>query len=178
MKKILMTLVSVVFAMTASAQVYVGGGMGISTTTVKVKGADSKDVTSYKFVPEVGYNFNDKIAAGVAFGWEGSNKGGLKTVEVNPYARYTFVKSQYVNVFVDGGIGYKHVYGDDSDIDGLYVGFKPGVAVNLSNHLSFVSHIGFIGWEHLKDNDTKVKTDDWGVDVDGRNIVFGLYYNF
>lgn len=69
MKKFLMTLVAAfAVAMSANAQVYVGGGFGIN-------GVDNGNttVTTYKFIPEVGYNFNENWAAGVAFGWEGAS---------------------------------------------------------------------------------------------------------
>ena len=52
------------------------------------------------------------------------------------------------------------------------------MAVNLSKNLSFVSHVGFLGYSHAKNNNTKVKADEWGLDLDGRNITFGLYYSF
>ena len=136
------------------------------------------DVTVYKFVPEVGYSFNDSWAAGVAFGWEGATKGGPKSVSVSPYARLTLVKGKLVNVFIDGGLGYAHTYNAGYDTDEFTVGLKPGVAVNLNEKLSFVTHVGFIGYEHDKDNKTNTKANSWGIDVDGRNIVFGLYYNF
>lgn len=177
MKKIMMTLAAAIIAVSASAQVYVGGGFGIGTAKVKVAG-ESESVTAYKFVPEVGYNFTDELAAGVAFGWEGMSKGNQKTVEVNPYARYTFFRSQYVNVFVDGGVGFAHTYGDGSDVDDFSVGLRPGVAVNLNKKLSFVTHVGFFGYENKKDNNTDVKVNAWSADLDGRNITFGLYYNF
>lgn len=173
MKKFLMTMVVAVMAISADAQVYVGGGFGIGSTSYD--GGD--DVTTYKFVPEIGYAFDSEWAAGVAFGWEGSNKGA-KTVSVNPYVRWTFVHTNLVNVFVDGSFGYGHIYGDGNDTDVFSVGLKPGVAVNLSKNLSFVSHIGFLGYENAKDNNTKDKVDSWGLDLDGRNITFGLYYSF
>ena len=50
-------------------------------------------------------------------------------------------------------------------------------AVKLNNKLSFVSHIGFIGYQQLKNNQSKNKVNSWGIDVDGNNIVLGLYYN-
>lgn len=103
MKKFLMTLVAAFgLAVSANAQTYVGGGFSIF-------GQDNGNttVTTYKFIPEIGYNFNKDWAAGVAFGWEGTNKGGEKSIEVNPYARYTFLHTKFVNVFVDGGLGYK-----------------------------------------------------------------------
>ena len=173
MKKFLMTLIIALMAISANAQVYVGGGVGIASTSY----GDDEDVTTFKFVPEVGYAFNNEWAAGVAFGWEGANKG-TKTVMVNPYVRWTFVRSGKVSAFVDGSFEYDHVYGNGADIDGISFGLKPGVAVGLTNHLSFVTHIGFLGYEHVKDNDTDTKVDTWGLDFDGRNIIFGLYYSF
>ena len=177
MKKILMTLVAVVVAASVSAQVYVGGGVGVASASSDHNG-NSTDVTTFKFVPEVGYTFNEDWAAGVAFGWEGATEGGEKTISVNPYARYTFVKAGKVSVFVDGTVGYAHTYNRGLDIDEFSVGLKPGVAVSLSDHLSFVSHIGFVGYQNEKNNNTDVKNSAWGVDVDGRNIVLGLYYSF
>ncbi len=80
MKKLFMTLTVAIMAISANAQVYVGGGFGVASTSVD--GGD--DVTTYKFVPEVGYAFNNEWAAGVAFGWEGADKGE-KIVSVSAY---------------------------------------------------------------------------------------------
>lgn len=173
MKKIMMTLMAAVMAAGVNAQVFVGGGVGVGS--ISSTGAD--DVTAYKFVPEVGYTFNEDWAAGVAFGWEGTNKGGAKTFSFNPYARY-FVFKGKVSAFLDGGVGFEHTYNAGYDQDGLSVGIKPGVAVALTDHLSFVTHVGFIGYQHSKNNKTDNKTDVWGIDVDGNNIILGLYYNF
>lgn len=173
MKKFLMTMVVAVMALSANAQVYVGGGFGVGSTSID--GGD--DVTTYKFVPEIGYSFDKDWAVGVAFGWEGANKGA-KTVSVNPYVRWTFARFNMVNVFVDGGVEYDHLYGNGADTDAFAFGLKPGVAVNLNDKLSFVAHVGFLGYEHAKNNNNDVKTDSWGLDLDGRNITFGLYYNF
>lgn len=166
-------MVAAVMAMTVSAQAYVGGGVGFVSYD-----DGNNDVTSFKFLPEVGYSFNDEWSAGVVLGWEGLNKGNAKTWTVNPYARYTFVNGKMVNVFVDGSVGFAHTYNAGHDDDQIQVGLKPGVAVNLGDHLSFVTHIGFIGYDHTKNNTTKAKQDAWGVDIDGNNIVFGLYYSF
>ena len=54
MKKILMTLAAVAMAATMNAQGYIGGTMGIGS--LKVGDADAE--TSYKFLPEIGYNIN------------------------------------------------------------------------------------------------------------------------
>lgn len=169
-----MTLVAAIMAVSAAnAQVYVGGGVGIGSTD---NGDES--ATFYKFVPEIGYNLDKNWAVGVALGWTGTGKGGQKSFEINPYARYTFIHSQYINVFVDGGLGYAHDYNAGADDDHMYIGVKPGLAVNLSSKLSFVTHVGFLGYDHVKYNNLDRKANTWGLDVDGRNIIFGLYYNF
>ncbi len=179
MKKIFMTLAAAIIAVSASAQVYVGGNVGISS--VKLGDADAE--TSYKFLPEVGYNINDNWAVGMSLGWaKGTpvtieNVNALaETFEVNPYVRFTPFHTQYINVFFDGGLGYKKFnrnLGSDWSI-----GIRPGVAVNLNQHFSFVAHVGFLGYKwHDPKGDAK-NSSAWGVDLDGNNVTFGLYYNF
>lgn len=171
-----MTLVAVMFAVCASAQVYVGGSVGI--TSVDNGGDD--DETYYKFLPEIGYKFSDDWAAGVAFGWaKGSITAGTKslvaqTFEINPYARYTFLHGKVVNLFCDGAIGYKHYNGL---ADEYSIGLKPGIELKLDK-FSLVAHVGFIGWEQAKLKDYDLKTTSWGLDFDSNNISLGVYYNF
>lgn len=174
MKKFLMTVIAAVLvAVSADAQVYVGGSLGIAGNDY-----NGNTTTSYKFVPEVGYNFNQNWAAGVAFGWAGETEGNAKSVEVNPYVRYTFLHSKYVNVFCDGSFGYTHQYDAGQDADLFSVGLRPGVAVNLTKRLSFVTHAGFLGWNQTKNNNNNAKVSHYGLDLDGNNLTFGLYLNF
>lgn len=178
MKKILMTLAAVAMAATMNAQVYVGGTAGIGS--LKVGDADNE--TAYKFLPEVGYNINDEWSVGVSLGWTKGDLQVLKdniavndarTFQVNPYVRNTFVRSQYINVFADLGLGYAHINGGG---DAYGIGITPGVAVNLTKELSFVTKFAYVGWQHAKANG--IKSDFFGVDIDGTNVQFGLYYNF
>lgn len=171
MKKLFVLFVMVVSAMNTSAQIYVGGSFGIGNK--KVEG--EKATIVYKFLPEVGYNVDENFAFGATFGWEGA-EDKVKTVSVNPYARYTFLHGKYINAFVDGTVGYGHVYGKGNDVDLFYGGVKPGVSVNLTGNFSFVTHIGFIGYEQESIHNRKIKS--WGANFDTKNIVFGLYYNF
>lgn len=174
MKKLFLSMVVAMMAISANAQFYVGGGIGIGRTKIDVLGA--KKVTNYKFVPEVGYNFNKDFAIGVAFGWQGSSNDDKRS-SVNPYARYTFIHSKIVDVFLDCGFGLERQSGgNDADTELLTIGFKPGLAVKLNSNLCFVTHVGFIGNEHVEVNG--VETNSFGLDLDGNNIVFGLYYSF
>ncbi len=182
MKKLFMTLVAAVMAVSASAQVYVGGTFSVNGNETKIQAAGLEKATkntTYEFLPEIGYNIDKDLALGVALGWQGTTKGGAKAFEVNPYARLTFVHSKYVNVFVDGGVGYKNYY-SNQDGESFYIGLKPGLSVNLNKNFSFVTKVGFFGWakeNNYGDNAKKTLTQ-WGAKLDGNNIQFGVYYNF
>lgn len=185
MKKFFMTLAVVMIAVCANAQVYLGGNVGIASVDY---GGDD-DETIYSLLPEIGYKFNDNWAAGVMFGW---SKAGLKTYngefdtqeeikaktfELNPYARFTFLHGKLINVFCDGGFGYKHYYGTkDANADLWSIGLRPGVELKL-NKFSLIAHIGFVGYQKY-DHDNGYESSAWGMDFDGNNISLGVYYNF
>jgi hypothetical protein len=176
MKKFLMILAAAFVVVSASAQVYVGGSFGVAST--KVNGGDSH--TTYKFLPEIGYNVDNNLAIGTVVGWGKGNPVNIErkekgTFEVSPYVRYTFVHSNVINAFVEGGVGYKH-YNDAGDMWNL--GLKPGVSLNFKN-FSFVTRVGFVGWRQFNPKEDHVDSSNaWGVSLDGNDVTFGLYYNF
>ena len=173
-------MAAAVVAVSMSAQVYVGGSLGVAS--VKSGNADAETV--YKFIPEVGYSLSDEFAVGVAFGYQKGTANLLnasfdsstaETFQVNPYVRYIATKG-IVSLFVDGGVDFSSTkdYGT-----GLNFGLKPGVAVNLNESLSFVTHVGFIGYKSFNPKADGIDTSNKvGVDLNGNNITFGLYYNF
>ncbi len=176
-----MTLVATAMAVSMNAQVYVGGSVGVGS--VKYGSQDAE--TTYKFVPEIGYNLTDEWALGVAFGYQkgacslGNGNYGqdvdTELLQINPYVRYTAVKSKLVNVFVDGGVGI----GSYKDLGTQFqLGLRPGLAVNLNENISFVAHVGFIGFESFSPKGDGDSSNTVGVDLDGNNVTFGLYFNF
>lgn len=169
MKKIFMTMAAMVVAMSASAQVYVGGTVGFGG----VKQGDGDSKMFYKFVPEIGYQFNKNWDAGITIGYQGIEDGN-NTFEVAPYARYTFCNTKLVDLFIEGTVGYGHVGGNGADADMFEIGLKPGLKLNLSDHVSFVTKVGFLGYQ--KNDATDVQK--WGVDVDATNVLFGVNYKF
>ena len=177
MKKILMTLAVAFVAIAANAQVYVGGGVGIGSS----KEGSHDAVTTYKVLPEIGYNVNKDVAIGTVIGW---GKGAPTEIEqdnlrnyitVQPYVRYTFAHTKYVNAFVDGSLGYTHYHGKTN---AWSAGLKPGIAVNLNKKVSFVAHVGFAGWQSVKVKGLPKDSHAWGANLDGNHITFGAYYNF
>lgn len=179
MKKILFTLAVSLLTLGANAQVYVGGSVGVGST--KIAGGNSE--TTYKLLPEVGYSFNRNWAVGTVVGLgkgtptmlDANVANATEYFTVQPYARYTFVHSKLINVFIDGGVGFT----DYKDAGTAWsIGLKPGVAVNLSKSLSFVTHVGFLGYNSFDPDGSTSSSSAWGLNLDGNNLTFGLYYNF
>ena len=77
MKKVLMTLAVAFIAVAANAQVYVGGNVGIASSKI----GDADAVTTYKVLPEIGYNINQNWAIGTTAGW---GKGNPVKIEDEP----------------------------------------------------------------------------------------------
>ena len=117
-------------AATANAQVYFGGSVGFASTTIKTQNAggdNSATGTSYTFVPEVGFQINDRIAVGGRIGYGNGantfadidpnsnlmtavnemqndiNNRNTKTTNFtfSPYARFTLVDGRRFSIFVD-----------------------------------------------------------------------------
>ena len=184
--------------LTANAQWYVGGGLGLDFEKAN-KDADSQ--TRFVLSPEVGYNLNEKWAVGInlefgvinkltkvdtATGEVSANETGTSFF-VGPYARYTVAKSGIVSFFVDGGLGFSFQnYGkDDENVLVKYdktgnvfnIGLRPGIAVKASDKVSFVATTGYFGYRKYSD-DVLGGGSKFGLNVNGTALKFGFYYNF
>ena len=166
--------------LTANAQIYLGGELGMWR-----EWQDGANKSSVSVLPEVGYTLSDQLAIGTVIGYRYNYEKGAKVnaLEVAPYLRYTFLQLDNVNLFVDGGFGfytykYKNAAGVSSDAQNAWeVGLKPGVAVNLTDKLSFVTHFGFLGYRDA-DAATPFGRNGFGFNADGNALTFGLYWNF
>ena len=175
-----MTMVAAFAAVSMQAQVYIGGSVAIEAWSTQ-KLAGDKSETVFKIMPEIGYNLTDKWAIGTVIGYQNDKVKGVNGMSesafsIAPYARYTFSKLGKVNLFVDGGIGFTSA--SKADWTEIAIGFKPGLAVNLTDNLSFVSHIGFLGWDQFNPDGDDNNISKFGLNLDSTNLTFGLYYNF
>ncbi len=175
MKKLFLTLVLAIATVAASAQVYVGGEVGLW------RNSDANH-TNFTLQPEVGYTLSKQWAIGTKIGFQHNYNSGSKVnaINVSPYARYTFAKFGPVNLFADGGFGFYSVKPKNgSSVSAWEVGVKPGLAVNLNKKLSFVAHVGFLGY---RDSDDAIAGKLWengfGFNLSGNSLQFGLNYNF
>lgn len=176
MKKIVLTMMAAMVAVVMDAQIYAGGSVGFQTVS-----HDGNSTTAFTLKPEVGYNLNEDWAIGMAFGYseKGKDESKVKTFIINPYVRYNAVKLDKVTLFLDGAFEYKNTKFDNYKENEWGLGVKPGISVALTDKLSMVSHMGFIGYKSSKpDFDGAKATNTFGVDVDASHLDFGLYYSF
>jgi hypothetical protein len=188
MKKILLLAVVLFASLNASAQFYVGGSVGFGSVK-PVGGGDSEFV--FKILPEFGYNLNDKWAIGATLGYQkgfpysGQNLGQndfsgqgqyskAEIFTIAPYARYTAFDWDQVKLFIDGGISFGSVK-DSGTI--FSMGLRPGIAISLTEEVSFVAHIGFLGFENFSPKGEGKSGTNFGLDF-SNSCSFGVYYNF
>lgn len=180
MKKIFSVIAAALVAVSVNAQVYVGGSVSVNAWSSQ-KNAGDKSETTFAIMPEIGYNLNDEWAIGTVIGYESNKWTGVEGISetaftFNPYARYTFLKSGKVSLFVDGGVDFTSA--SKADWTEIAVGLKPGLAVSLTDNISFVSHLGFIGYDMLNPDGDDNNISKFGLDLSGSNLSFGLYFNF
>lgn len=142
MKKALFVLVAMLtFATSANAQFYIGGSFGFTTTKI-----EKESGTSYKIIPDFGYQLNDKMSVGLQIGYShglaafGSltvtdikqamssvisgyadmNEDGMKlnSFTVSPYFRYNVVEFGIANLFVEAYVGYNNIKVKSSAVEG------------------------------------------------------------
>ena len=182
MKKILLLAVVLFASLNASAQWYIGGSVGFGS--VKPSGGDSEAV--FSILPELGYQLNDKWSVGAKVGYHkgdgiaaviNSTNTRVDLTEefiIRPYARYSAITWDPVTLFFDGSLAFASVI-DRGTRFGL--GVKPGIAIALTDHISFVTHLGFVGFDTFSPKGGGGSSTSFGVDF-RNNCTFGVYYNF
>ena len=134
MKKVLLVLALALVAFTAKAQLYVGGSIAFDT----VGGF------TINLAPEVGYNLNDDMAAGLAVDL---GFGGGTTVGVTPYFRYYFLDWGPAILFADAQFTYQYAnYGGGVTANAWGIGISPGIAVPVGGGFSVVTHFARLGY--------------------------------
>lgn len=179
MKKFMLMVAMAVATLTANAQVYVGGGLGFNSYDSGVEGADTK--TSFAIAPEIGYKLDDQLAVGIELGYGHDKQGDAKydAFKIAPYARYTFAKWGKVGLFADAQFAYLHEKNGDSKLNTWSLGIKPGLSVDLTENWTFLTKIGWLGYESAKaDAEGAKASSDFGLNLNGTNLSFAVVYNF
>ncbi|MDE6170318.1 MAG: porin family protein [Duncaniella sp.] len=178
MKKIISLAILAVMAFTASAQLHIGG-------TVNAWRNGSEHETTLTIMPEVGYTISDNLIIGTEIGWNHFHKKGLNNnlFGIAPYARYTFLQSGIVGLFVEGGFDVfagktSFENGGESDTATTFgIGFKPGASFKVSEKVTLVTKFGFLGYEGANDAAKAAGyVEGWGLRFTGNNIEIGFFY--
>ena len=143
MKKGLLLVVVMLATIAVKAQdIYVGGSFNVWRNS-------TGNTTSFKVAPEIGYNFNETWALGAELDYSHDYNGSLSTnaFSVAPYIRWSYYQNDAVRLFLDGAaaIGFVKVKDGDTSKAGQ-IGFRPGIAVKLNDHFSFIAKYGFLGY--------------------------------
>ena len=69
------------------------------------------------------------------------------SVTVAPYIRWSYYQNDAVRLFLDGtaAIGFVKIKDGDTTKAGQ-IGLRPGIAVKLNDHFSFIAKYGFLGY--------------------------------
>lgn len=197
MKKIFAFAVAIIATMGISvaaqdSKMYVGGQLGFWHESDGISVNDrSFSTNSLTILPEVGYNLDENWAVGTQIGYSLNHICGAgissHLFQFNPYARYSFYKSDNgkVSLFVDGGAGigagWTHYdSGDESSTAVTWnIGLKPGVAFHPSEKFSIVAHLGLLGYEGAN-NAAKAGgyKSQGGLLFNANNMGLSFYYNF
>lgn len=176
MKKIIISVLVAVCAISANAQTWVGGSLGFD---VKDFDATDESQTIIEVSPEVGYSINSKwdVAVALEFGhitnFNGTKDADITTYGIQPYARYTFAKSGIASFFVDGYVDFGSYKPKGVDATTSFgIGVRPGVKVALSKDVCLVSTLGNLGYNTVKDS-----YNEFGFNVDNTTIKFGIYFS-
>ena len=102
------------------------------------------NTTSFKVAPEVGYNFNETWALGAELDYSHNYNGGLTKNSVN-VAPY-----------------FRWTY------------CRPGIAVKLNDHFSFIAKYGFLGYRR----NINTLGDSFGLELTSEDLSIGFHYAF
>ena len=173
MKKLVLTVIIVITTITGmNAQSYKWWAGGRTSLWIE----DNR--TSFSVAPEVGYHLTSNLTIATSLAYHAiriDNSDGLTPdvsgFVVNPYIRYTFVKRGILLGFVDGGMEF-----GVGDFDGVQIGFKPGIALLLSDRITAATQFGFIGYND--GNGIAGRSKGVGFDLSGYCSTIAFFYSF
>ena len=165
MKKLIVVLALAFIGFSANAQFYVGGAIHFGTDQAVNENGDA--TVGLNIAPEFGYFLNDNMAIGASIGFTNMGFGG-NMFTIAPYFRYFLLEMGPVNLFLDGQLEVLILSGGGETQTGFGVGVAPGISIPVSDNLSFVGHLGHIGYYR----------GSFEIDASPANIAMGLYYSF
>ncbi len=148
MKKLLLVLVLILVGISARAQFYVGGSLGLKVEKVS-QGSSSETQTSFMITPEFGYSYDKTWSLGAQIGFNiVSNDGDLKTFTAIPYVRCAFARAGIVDFLGELGVGYGHQSYRSNGVSGLIAALRPGLAINFTPAFALIARSNLFRYEY------------------------------
>ena len=158
MKKLLIIIASVLIAQSLSAQIIVGGNIGITS------GANGNGI-GVNIAPEIGYNVLPNLALGSYFSYQSR----YNSFGVTPYVRWHFVSlGNRVRLFLATTVPMRFREGYQS----YGVNVRPGITISLADRIALQAHIGTFGYCYEKSG--LDVSSYWLARVNGDNISIGF----
>jgi hypothetical protein len=179
MKKTIITLSTISFALICQAQWVIGSGLDYKFTSEKnVYPYDKKSYSEFLFTPMVGYQKNKLTFGGNIIlkidsertvyddqkRWKPNRKGLLG---IQPFVRYTFVEfgkfSVFTNIGTHFGYGTTEQFADNTLIEGYFYGINivPVFSYSLSKKINLEATLNFVnlGWNTIRPPKTQFDPD-------------------
>ncbi len=167
-----------------AGDMFISGSVGYSTT----KNPDDSKTSNFNIIPRFGYFVNDFFAVGAQLGYSkntaedsrGRDTVDNSTFEVGVFGRYYLLPGKRFTPYGELNLGYGHTKDIfDNKVNGLNIGFMPGVSYFLSNNFAIEASVGILGYSSAKpDSDGAEATKRFDFGIDTNDINFGLIYKF
>ena len=181
MKKIFLSALMLGCSLFASAQVYVGGTLGISCLNVKVSG-ESNTSQMYSLTPEFGYQLSPMFAIGTQVGAsylnlanEALEDDDMHVLSLSPYLRTTFARVNSVSFFADAAVTYLHTEtGMHVKSDTWGVALCPGMMVNVKDNFNIIARTSLFQYNQTG-KAVKIKNTGFSLNADAS---LGVMFTF
>jgi hypothetical protein len=124
------------YAQTDKGGVLLGGTAGF-----QVQFTDPESTTNVELSPQLGFFIDNNLAIGGALNLNFAKSGetNASTFGIAPFGRYYF-EGEKSRLFVQAQVGYLStkfdLFGDAETISGTQIGFGPGIAIFLNDHVA------------------------------------------
>lgn len=127
--------------------------------------------------PAVGYQFNDRWAAGFKVGFDTGDYG---YVTYTPFARFCFLTGSAFRMFVEGKLNFATCDVDGGQGSYQEAGFSLGASYAVCPRLRLMAQYLFLGWsnDEEKEGAWLGKHADFGLDANVRRFQLGLQFLF
>lgn len=187
MKKFFTLAFVAMLAMTANAQVFVGGEMGLSTNKTTVDGDKLSSGTTFTLAPMIGYELDNEwaVAVRLGYGYDSNSTytfgdvkltGTTNTFTINPFVRYKFVRKGNFFAYIDGGVKFSSVHnnGVDDNLNQFRVGLNPGIGYKIAKNVSLTASLGDLSYAYTWRDE--VKNNAFNLSLTD-NVSFGVQFD-